>query len=460
MRILLVSHLYPPGHAGGTELYTAELAAQLVRAGHEVRVLASEKDVSRTNLSMHERTHEGILVHELVNNLYYEGFRETWRWPRIDALFGALLDRWRPDVVHFQHLMYLSAGCLEEAARRSLAVVYTLHDFWFECPRFGQLVHADGGICERVVLERCGTCLGSFEWRQSTLARRTGRVLAALRAASGVDLAPAARKLASRFDREAPPVDSAHAGAFAELAGERARDLRSTIARTVDRLVSPSRFLAERAIAFGLDRSRMRVAPTGIDRSRFAPRARRRGERLAIRFFGTLVPLKGAHVLLEAWSRLGAEERARGDLTLFGSQSHAPHYQAQLETLARAAGARLGGRLDREALARELAAADVCVVPSLWFENRPLIALEALATQTPLLVSDLGGLAELVENGIAGWRFPVGDAQALAARLRTLLMEPQALDALHARAVEVPSFDETAAVMIALYEEVLAEKRA
>jgi glycosyltransferase involved in cell wall biosynthesis len=335
-----------------------------------------------------------------------------------------------------------------------------LHDYWLECPRFGQLVHADGGICERVVLDRCGTCLASFKWRQTGLERRTGKVLAALRAASGLDLSHAARALAAKVDRRPAPVEPAEAAAYASLAGERASDLRSTVARTVDRFVSPSRFLAERMIAFGLERSRMRVVPTGIDAARFAPRVRERGARLAIRFFGTLVPLKGAHVLLEAWKRLDAKERARGELALFGSQSHAPEYQARLEALAREAGARLGGRLDREGVARELSSTDLCVVPSLWFENRPLIALEALATRTPLLVSDLGGLAELVEDGHAGWRFAVGDAEDLARRLRAVLADPRALDAIRARAREVPSFDETAATMLALYQEVLEEKRA
>ena len=275
-----------------------------------------------------------------------------------------------------------------------------------------------------------------------------------------MDLSRTARALAAKVARKPAPLDPRRAEGYASLAGERASDLRSTVTRTVDRFVSPSRFLAERMIAFGLERSRMRVVPTGIDGARFAPRERARGERLAIRFFGTLVPLKGAHVLLDAWKRLRVEERACGDLALFGSQSHAPEYQARLEALAREAGARLGGRLDRDAVARELGRTDLCVVPSLWFENRPLIALEALATRTPLLVSDLGGLAELVEEGRNGWRFPVGDAEALAGCLRAVLAEPRSLDALRARAPEVPSFDETVATMLELYQEVLAEKRA
>ncbi len=462
MRVLLVSHLYPPEHTGGTELYTAELAREIAGHGHEVAVFTTGKDVSKPDLELFERAHAGIAVHELVNNLYYRDFAETWRRPEVDALFGRFLERWRPDVVHFQHLMYLSAGCLEEARRREASVLLTLHDYWLECPRFGQLVHADGGLCERVDHGRCGTCLARFKWRQSALERRTGKLLALVRRASGIDLSGVARSLAARgagsVGRRAREPDPGLESRYTELARQRSMELRALAGRTVDRFVSPSRFLAERLIAHGLDRARMRVVPTGIDAARFAPRAREHGERVAIRFFGTLVPLKGAHVLLEAWGRLSEEERARGELVLYGSRSHAPEYQSRLDRLAEESGARIGGLLGRDELARELSRTDLCVVPSTWFENRPLIVLEALATRTPLLVSDAGGLAELVEEAVTGWRCPMGDASALAARLRAILGEPRALAELHARPIRLPTWKETGEAMLALYEEVRAER--
>jgi glycosyltransferase involved in cell wall biosynthesis len=74
-----------------------------------------------------------------------------------------------------------------------------------------------------------------------------------------------------------------------------------------------------------------------------------------------------------------------------------------------------------------LAATDLLVVPSVWYENSPFAIHEARATRTPVLVSDLGGMAELVEEGRDGWRFRVGDAAHLAEHLERVLRDPSAL---------------------------------
>ena len=137
VKILLVSHRYPPEGTAGTEVYTADLAAALVRSGHEVHVFAAKKDVSLEDLTLASRTANGVTVHELVNNLFYDDFRHTWDHPRIEAIFEELLGRLDPDVLHVQHLLYLSVGCVEAAARRDVPIAFTLHDYWLQCPRFG-----------------------------------------------------------------------------------------------------------------------------------------------------------------------------------------------------------------------------------------------------------------------------------------------------------------------------------
>src|SRR5262249_34724491 len=158
-----VSHRFPPEGAAGTETYTANLGAGLSRRGHAVSVFAAAKDIGSPDLSVRLRDHEGIPVEEVVNNLFHREFRETWDHPRIDAIFGARLDRERPDIVHVQHLLYLSAGCVEAARSRGIPVVFTLHDYWLQCPRFGQRLHPDGAVCDRIDFGRCGTCLPSFK---------------------------------------------------------------------------------------------------------------------------------------------------------------------------------------------------------------------------------------------------------------------------------------------------------
>ncbi len=457
MKILLVSHRYPPEGAAGTETYAANLAAGLSMRGHAVSVFAAAKDIGSPDLSVRLRDHEGIPVEEVVNNLFHREFRETWDHPRIDAIFGELLDRARPDLVHVQHLMYLSAGCVEAARARKIPVVFTLHDYWLQCPRFGQRLHPDGAVCDRIDFGRCGTCLPSFKWAQTPAQRRVGAAIAGVRSATGIDLGPIARRTAGALARGSapefapPPADVAEA--TAKEAEARSRALFDRIVPAVDLFLAPSRFLRERFVReWGIPEAKIEHLRFGLDLAAFRAHPRTRSPILRVAFLGSLIAAKGPHVLLEAWRRVPADLRARGSLALHGPALHEPEYVASLESLAAEAGARILGPLARAEVARALASIDLLVVPSVWFENAPLVIAEALAARTPLLVSDLGGMSELVEEGRGGWRFEIGDAEDLARKLGQVLADPGRLERL-APAAEPPTFEEHLAAIEARYRE-------
>jgi glycosyltransferase involved in cell wall biosynthesis len=435
VKILLVSHRFPPEGAAGTETYTANLAAGLRRRGHAVRVFAAAKDIGSADLSTRKREHEGIQVEEVVNNLFHREFRETFDHPRIGAIFGELLERERPEIVHVQHLLYLSAGCVEEARARRIPVVFTLHDYWLQCPRFGQRLHPDGVVCDRIDFGRCGTCLPSFKWAQTPAQRRVGAAIAGVRSATRIDLAPIARRTADALARGTapafvpPPADLA--AAMAREAEARSRELFDRIVPSVDLFLAPSRFLCDRLVReWGIPEAKIEHLRFGMDLQAFRAHPRTTSPILRVAFLGSLIAAKGPHVLLEAWKRIPPELRARGSLALHGPALHEPEYVARLEALAAEAGARILGPLDRAEVPRALASIDLLVVPSVWFENAPLVIAEALAARTPLLVSDLGGMSELVEEGRGGWRFRIGDAGDLARKLGELLTDPSRLASL------------------------------
>lgn len=445
MKILIVSHRFPPHGRAGTETYAAELAAGLAGRGHEVHVFAAVKDIGRRHLTLCEREQDGVSIHEIVNNLHYGDFRETWDIPEVDAMFADVCARIAPDVVHFQHLMYLSSGCVEIARRRA-AVLFTLHDYWLQCPRFGQRVHADGAVCHTIDFGRCGTCLVSFKFAQTTAERNVGRVVARVRTGTGVNLAPLARRTASLLRRRSTAravtgVDAARD--MARAAEERSRELRRRVIASVDRFIAPSRFLRERFVReWGIPAARIDHVRFGIDARSFEAPARERSAAPHVAFIGSLIPVKGPHLLLEAWSRLDDHARRGADLTIYGPSEHEPEYQLRLAALARAAGARLAGRLERREVPRVLARTSLLVVPSLWYENAPLVIHEALASRTPLLVSDMGGMAELVEPGVSGYHFRMGDVEDLARALRELLGDRARLDRLYAQPVVLPRVEE------------------
>jgi len=431
MRILLVVHRFPPRYAAGTEVYTHQIARGLLQRGHDVRVVCAEKEISRPDLSVTEREVDGIPVVEVTNNLFFDDFEQTYRLPKFDRFLVELVQRERIDVVHFQHALHLSAGAVEAVATSGVPVLFTLHDYWLQCARLGQRVHADGSICHTIEPARCGVCLTRTKWRQSRTEQRIGRRLAVLRATTGVDLGPAAVSSASFVRGREPsrrgPIDAAAAQAFTVAVQEREHYLREHVVPHVGRFLSPSRFLLERFVEWGIARERIDHLPIGLDLERFRPLPKTPSDVLRIAFLGTLHPSKGAHVLLGAWGRLDAELRARASLVIYGPDRHDPDYVHSLRESARRVGAHLGGRVARDDVPGTLASIDVLVVPSLWYENSPLALLEARATRTPALASDLGGMAELILDGVTGTTFAVGDEADLAEKLGRWIADPSRL---------------------------------
>ena len=466
MRVLLVSHRFPPRSTAGTEVYTAELARRLQARGHEVHVFTCDKDTGRDDLQVDRRSFDGLPVTEVINNLYHESFEQTWQHPGIDALFREEMRRIDPQVVHFQHLMYLSVGCLEVARDFGAAVLMTLHDYWLECPRMGQLVRPGGELCTTVEFERCGSCLPSFAWTQSVRAKRAGESLAGLRRMTGLDLGPLARKIHKRLSKpsaQEEPVGTAIQKRFQQAASDRSAALRQRVPAAVQRFLAPSKFLRERLVRWGLDPDTIHYMPTGLD-AEPAPALATGSpsdakQHTEVLFLGSMIPVKGVHVLLEAWGQLDPALRSQATLRLHGPVFQDAGYAEELSRMAREVGARLAGGLDRVQVAAALGRADLLVVPSLWFENRPLVLMEAMGAGLPVVVTDLGGMAELVQEGVNGWRFPVGDVEALAAVLTRCLEAGDPRGQIEfASKPEFPTWDECTDQILAHYSACLAQQ--
>ncbi|MBL8859445.1 MAG: glycosyltransferase [Planctomycetes bacterium] len=446
MKILILTHGFPPHHTAGTESYAADLGVALAERGHEVRVFTAHKDISVPNYRVTRREWRGLVVHEIHNNLFHREFEETYANTHVEAAFEDVLAEFEPDVLHVQHLLYLSGGCIAAARARGAVVVFTLHDFWLECPRFGQRVHADGGLCDTIDFRRCGTCLPSFKFGNTGLVRTVGGMIAGIKSGTGIDLGPMARSAAKNWRGQATgdsadAVDDETAQRFEALARERTQHLQRAVVPEVDLFLSPSRFLRDRFVReWNIPPARIEYLRFGMDVQAPPRRERALGGPLRVAFLGSLVPLKGAHILIEAWSGLAASVRARGELKLYGPARHHPEYQDALARAAEACGAILAGKIERDEVLSTLAETDLLVVPSLWFENAPLVILEALAARTPLLVSNLGGMAELVESGVSGFHFEMGNAQALATTLQAALEGRLGLERLYAHPPEIPTF--------------------
>jgi glycosyltransferase involved in cell wall biosynthesis len=193
-----------------------------------------------------------------------------------------------------------------------------------------------------------------------------------------------------------------------------------------DLFISPAAFHRDRFVEWGLDAARAVVVEHGLDTRALAVQTRGPRPVKTIGFVGNVIPPKGVHVLVEAFRRLGREDL---ELRIHGNKSAFHGRTDYLESLQGGPylDVELCGPYAHADLPRILAGFDILVVPSIWWETFGLTAREGALAGVPVVVSDVGGLHDVVESGLA-LGFRPGDADDLA-RVLTRLIEDDALRA-------------------------------
>ena len=144
---------------------------------------------------------------------------------------------------------------------------------------------------------------------------------------------------------------------------------------------------------------------------------------MRVGFFGQLSFLKGANVLFDAADLLMNDERTDITIEIFGDYRSQPlEFQKDLQERMEKVGSNvvLHGPYDSIQVDMLMQSVDAVLVPSIWWENSPLVIQEAHRNHRPVLCSDIGGMAEKVRDGIDGFHFRAGSAMALAILLKRL----------------------------------------
>jgi len=367
-----------------------------------------------------------------------------------EAAFAGFLAAHGPfDVVHFNTLEGLPARALAVAAQAGARVVLSLHNHYPFCPQVN-LWRGEAAPCTD--FEAGAACVGCLPVRRDPRwIRRLNAVVTALgRAGMGPGtrvhdrllrpvarggaqgVAGAARRLGALRParaRRAAPVPSApvpSAPAAAAFAARRAAFV-DLVNAHCDAVLAVSRSTERIARGFGVAPGRLRVLPIGTDQAAEwtrrppPPRLPRPDGTLGLGFLGYARRDKGFFFLLDTLEGMEAGVLARLRLTL-GVRLGTRGLRRRLARLA----PRLAGLVHHDGYARGdldavLGQVDLGVVPPLWEDNLPQVALEMHARRIPLLVSDRGGARELV--GDPALVFPAGDRAALAARLGRLVRE-------------------------------------
>jgi glycosyltransferase involved in cell wall biosynthesis len=283
---------------------------------------------------------------------------------------AAVLDDFRPDVVHLHNIYHqLSPSLLRPVARRGIPAVMTLHDYKLACPSYQFLDHG----------MPCQACLGGH-FQHAVLRRCKGGSLPA-------SLAVAVELSVHTLLRSYGPVQ---------------------------RFICPSAFLAGRMRAAGVFPQRLRHIPHFIDVSGLPVKSTPGGPLLVA---GRLSKEKGVDIVVEAL-------RSLPDATLDVAGT-GPEEQRlrRLADVAAPGRVRFHGLVPKQRVRELMLGATAVCMPSRWYENQPMTVLEAQALGVPVVASDLGGLPELVEDGVNGALATADDAASFATALRPFVTD-------------------------------------
>ena len=181
------------------------------------------------------------------------------------------------------------------------------------------------------------------------------------------------------------------------------------------------------------------------------------GKRDRFGFFGQVTEFKGLHILLDAVLRVPEEVWGGATLNVFGGnlefqpEAFRAHFTQLMERAGRRA--RFHGPYRPEDLHGLMAGMDWVVMPSIWWENSPVVIQESFLHRRPLIVSDIGGMAEKVRDDVNGLHFRVGSPEDLADRLTRALVEPGLWDRLSAAAPVPIDLSEFARLHLEVYRD-------
>lgn len=421
MKILLTTHQFFPQFSAGTEVLTYSVAKELLNRGHNVHVFtgypneADLHDDDRFDEYDYENIHVYRFHHAYVPMAGQISMIEVGYDNHLAVkYFKQILDRFNPELVHIFHLNRLGTGLIDCAIRAKIPTFMTPTDFWTFCPT-GQLVLGNGKLCSGPSTYS-GNCVKHLA--QSTEKKLVGKASQLLPTIS-LDF------LVRITLAEIMPTYPKRAEVKA---------IGSRLAKNINRLnqlrkiVSPNSFMTEKLKEYGVLPKLIIQSAFGIDvpGKRDVKKLFRSSDRpLKVGFIGTLAPHKGCHVLIKAFNNLPCGQAV---LSIYGKIDEVPEYSTLLKQLASDNDAiKFCGTFHNSKIGEILSNFDVLVVPSLWYENTPLVIYSAQATNCPVIASNYPSLSEVIQDQFNGLLFEAGNAKDLSEKLNRLIVQPSLL---------------------------------
>ncbi len=403
MRILQVIHRYPPYYRAGSETYTWLLSRELSKKGHDVTVFTRIENVFHSAYTLQEKIEDNIRVIRVNRPIKEYVFKSKYIDKKIEEIFEELLLRINPQIVHVGHLSHLSTNIVSITKKYGYPLVFTLHDYWLLCMR-GQLITRNNLPCTGPTVKGCSRCFSNYFSREEDANKEIEKYLKHMK----------------------------------------------KIREWVDHYIAPTRFLMNIYLENGIPPEKISLLDYGFNKNMFNDFKKKTSKKLRFGFLGRLVPTKGIHLLLNAFRKIPYQDV---ELHVHGTLEGTGNY-LQIE-YADDSRVKFHGEYDYTELPSILSDIDVLVVPSIWYENSPLVIHEAFMAGIPVITSNFGGMAELVTDHLNGLLFKRGDVEDLKRKMEAFIEDRSLLLRLKPEDHFVLDLGEHVHKMEKIYENVL-----
>ncbi len=364
MKILMVNKfLYPNG---GSETYIFKLGKQFEEMGHEVqffgmehedRIVGNHAQSYTTNMDFHTGKLEKLLYPFKI--IYSSEARKKIR---------IVLDDFKPDVVHLNNFNFQITPSIiyeirkwQKAIRKKVPIIFTAHDYQWVCPNHMMMIPATGKLCFQCEGAKFIQCTKNKCIHNS----RTKSILGTIEA-----------KLY--------------------------HVLRTY--RKVDKIICPSKFMEEKFGSNPMLVEKLETIYNFLDEERYAASEKKN----YILYFGRFSEEKGVRTLLKVCKELKEIQFVfAGGGPLSEEIANCPNIINR-------------GFLKGEELKKVIAEARFTVFPSEWYENCPFSVMESQWYGTPIIASDIGGVPELIQDGVTGELFDAGNEKQLKEKILKL----------------------------------------
>lgn len=420
MRILYLIHGHEKFSKGGAETAAFSLFHAVSKLSNcECWILAAFPGINETiqlgHLQSADKQGREYILGAQCEYFYLKGIDISAIKPAIFRLINEV----KPDIIHLQHFVNLGIDViplLQTLAPRAKIVV-TLHEYLALCLHNGQMVTTGSlSLCEEPSPLACSHCFPGTS--QNDIFLRLSYAMLTL--------------------------------------------------NSVDKLIAPSNFLIDRYRACGLDHPNFQCVENGLPVDAYAASldelaAATTGQFNRFAYYGQLNQYKGLLILLKAVAILKQKSVSDFLVTINGANLEAQpeEFRSQFNHLAKQCGdlVLIAGSYTKDELKSRMLQSDWTIVPSIWWENSPVVIQESFYFRRPVIGSNIGGIAEKI-RGCGGLEFEAGNPMALSKAIETCLGNAELHSSLQMMMASSFTSSQCAEAHISIYEELLSEVQA